>query len=70
MHMVQSGILRAFGADLRRFLNAALGNRFSAFVVGLGATVVLQSSTTTAFMLTSFTAGGMLALTPALAAML
>ncbi len=32
LHMVQSGILRAFGPDLRRFLARALGNRGSAFL--------------------------------------
>jgi phosphate:Na+ symporter len=70
MHMVHSGILRAFGADLRRFLGAALGNRFSAFGVGLAVTTVLQSSTATGLLVTSFAAGGMLALVPALAVML
>jgi len=30
LHMVQSGMLRAFGADLRRFLGVALRNRFTA----------------------------------------
>src|SRR5258708_6201423 len=34
MHMIQSGIVRAYGADLRRFLGKALRNRFSAFGVG------------------------------------
>jgi phosphate:Na+ symporter len=70
MHMVSSGIVRAFGTDLRRFLAAALRNRFSAFVVGLVATAILQSSTATALMVTSFTAGGMVELVPALAVML
>ncbi len=70
MHMVHSGILRAFGADLRRFLGAALANRFSAFGVGVLVTVLLQSSTATGLLVTSFTAGGMLALVPALAVML
>ena len=28
LHMVHSGILRAFGPDLRRFLAGALSNRF------------------------------------------
>jgi phosphate:Na+ symporter len=70
MHMVHSGILRAFGADLRRFLSTALGNRFSAFTVGLAVTTVLQSSTATGLLVTSFAAGGMLALVPALAVML
>ena len=31
-----SGVLRAFGADLRRFLGNALGNRFQRFGAGLG----------------------------------
>ena len=31
LHMVQSGILRAFGADLRHFLGGALSNRLRAF---------------------------------------
>src|SRR5271166_4147627 len=35
LHMVQSGVLRAFGPDLRRFLGKALRNRFSAFAAGL-----------------------------------
>ncbi len=70
MHMVHSGILRAFGADLRRFLGAALGNRFSAFATGMVVTALLQSSTATGLLVTSFTAGGMLALVPALAVML
>ena len=30
LHMVQSGILRAFGADLRRVLAITLRNRFAA----------------------------------------
>src|ERR1700733_8298126 len=43
LHMVLSGVLRAFGPDLRRFLGKALGNRFSAFAAGLGLTALLQS---------------------------
>jgi phosphate:Na+ symporter len=70
MHMVQSGIMRAYGADLRRFLGTALRNRFRSFTLGMGITALLQSSTATALMATSFTAGGMVALAPALAIML
>ena len=36
LHMVRSGIMRAFGPDLRRILSHALGNRFAAFAAGLG----------------------------------
>ncbi len=70
LHMVQTGIMRAFGADLRRFLATALKSRPQAFAFGLGVTAVLQSSTATALMTSSFAAGGLLALTPALAIML
>ena len=47
VHMVQSGVQRAFEPNLRRILGAALGNRFKAFLTGLGITAVLQSSTAT-----------------------
>jgi phosphate:Na+ symporter len=70
LHMVRTGILRAFGADLRSGLSRALGNRFTAFAAGLGLTAVLQSSTATALITTSFTAEGIVALVPALAIML
>ena len=70
LHMVQSGILRAFGADLRRALGIALRNRFSAFLAGVGATALLQSSTATALMTTTFLGDGLVGLVPALAIML
>lgn len=70
LHMVHTGIIRTFGSDLRRFLNYALRNRFSAFAVGLVLTAVLQSSTATALMTTSLAAEGLVGLMPALAIML
>src|SRR6187402_53873 len=70
LHMVQSGILRAFGPDLRRVLGKALGNRFSSFAAGLGLTALLQSSTATALLTSSFAAEGLLSLAAALAIML
>jgi phosphate:Na+ symporter len=70
LHMVQSGILRAFGSDLRYLLSKALGNRFAAFAAGLGLTALLQSSTATGIMTTSFVAAGLVQLVPALAIML
>jgi phosphate:Na+ symporter len=70
LHMVQSGIMRAYGAELRRFLGRALRNRFRAFAFGLGVTTLLQSSTATALMTTSFTADGVVTLAAALAIML
>jgi phosphate:Na+ symporter len=70
LHMVHSGILRAFGPDLRRLLSKALGNRFQAFAAGLGLTAVLQSSTATALITSSFAAEGLVGMVPALAIML
>src|SRR6266516_1335470 len=58
LHMVQSGILRAFGADLRRFLSHAFGSRLVAFWAGLGLTALLQSSTSTGLMTASSAAEG------------
>src|ERR1700674_2249458 len=70
LHMVHSGVVRAFGSDLRRMLSIALRNRASAFAAGLAVTAALQSSTATALMATSFAAGGLVPLVPALALML
>ncbi len=70
LHMVQSGIQRAFGPHLRRMLAVALGNRVKAFCVGLVVTTGLQSSTATGLMITAFTAAGLVDLVPALAVML
>jgi phosphate:Na+ symporter len=68
--MVQSGILRAFGGDLRRILGIALRNRFTAFLAGVGVTALLQSSTATALMTASFVGDGLVGLVPALAIIL
>ena len=65
LHMVHSGIVRAFGSDLRRFLGMALRNRFLAFVAGIFVTALLQSSTATGLMTASFVTGGAVDLAPA-----
>ncbi len=70
LHMVQTGIQRGFGPDLRRWLGSALRNRLGAFAAGLGVTGVLQSSTATGLMVAGFAADGAVALVPALAVML
>src|SRR5689334_14730658 len=70
LHMVHSGVLRAFGPDLRRVLPKAVGNRFVAAAAGLGLTALLQSSTATGLMTASFAAEGLVGLVPALAIML
>lgn len=68
--MVQTGIQRAYGPNLRSFLGSALSNRLYAFLAGIGVTALLQSSTATGLMVAGFAAGGLVALVPALAVML
>jgi phosphate:Na+ symporter len=70
LRMVRSGIVRAFGAELRGLLSRALSNRFQALLAGIGVTALLQSSTATGLMMTSFAARGFIDLVPALAIML
>jgi len=70
MHMVQTGVQRAFGPRLRSILGAALKTRLRAFFAGLGVTAILQSSTATGLMAAGFAAGGLVDLVPALAVML
>src|ERR1700755_1496127 len=71
-HMVTTGVERGFGGGLRLWLGRSLARpggraRFYAFLAGLAVTAVLQSSTATGLMATSFAARGALDLTPALA---
>src|ERR1700749_841106 len=70
LHMVRSGIVRAFGSSLRHFLGVALSNRFLAFLAGVLVTALLQSSPATGLMTASFVTGGTVDLVPALAIML
>src|ERR1700758_815749 len=59
VHMVQTGITRAYGPQMRRMLSYALGNRFRAFLAGLGVTSILQSSTATGLMVTALPPAGL-----------
>jgi phosphate:Na+ symporter len=67
MHMVHTGIVRAFGGNLRQLLATGLRSRWTAFLAGAGITALLQSSTALALMSTSFIAEGFIGLVPALA---
>jgi phosphate:Na+ symporter len=74
-HMVTTGVERGFGAELRQWLGRRLsppgrGARLRAMMIGLAVTAVLQSSTATGLMATSFAARGALDLAPALTVML
>jgi phosphate:Na+ symporter len=70
LRMVRTGITRAFGTGLRRAIGSSLGNPLTALLAGLGVTLVLQSSTATALMVSSFAGKGLVAAGPALATML
>jgi phosphate:Na+ symporter len=69
-HIVRTGMLRVFGADLRRILSKSVTNRFSAFLAGLGVTGVVQSSSATALIASSFVSQNLIGLSAALAIML
>ncbi len=69
-HMVQTGMLRAFGPRLRAVLSKTLKNRLAAFASGIGVTALLQSSTATGLMATNFAASGLVDLVPAMAVIL
>lgn len=70
VRMVQTGVQRAYGPDLRRLLGRALRDRGRAFLAGMGVTAVLQSSTATALMVAGFASAGLVGLVPALAVLL
>ncbi|QQS11884.1 MAG: Na/Pi cotransporter family protein [Rhodospirillales bacterium] len=70
VRMVRTGMTRAFGSLLRQALSACARNRLTAFGAGLFVTGLLQSSTATALLLSSFAGRGLIALPAALAVML
>jgi phosphate:Na+ symporter len=69
-HIVRTGVLRVFGADLRRILAKSTSNRASAFLAGIGVTGIVQSSSATALIASSFVSQNLIALSAALAVML
>ena len=69
-HLVRTGILRVFGANLRNVLAHSVANRWTAAVSGLGVTALVQSSTATALIVSSFVGQGLVTLPLALAVML
>jgi phosphate:Na+ symporter len=70
LRMVRTGVARGFGARLRQLLGRSIRNRFGALLAGLGVTALLQSSTATALIASSFTARGFMGTATALAIML
>ncbi|GAA0781710.1 Na/Pi cotransporter family protein [Castellaniella ginsengisoli] len=70
VHMVQTGVQRAFGKSLGLWMNRAMGSPSRAFGTGLLVTAAIQSSTATGLMITGFALDGLVPLVPGLAAML
>ena len=69
-HLVRTGVLRVFGTNLRSVLRRSVDSRFRAVLAGVGVTGVLQSSTATALLVSSFVGQGLIATSAALAVML
>jgi phosphate:Na+ symporter len=67
---VRTGILRVFGENLRHILAVGMATRVQAFLAGLGVTSVIQSSTATCLIVTSFLGRSLVTLSAALAVML
>jgi len=68
--MISAGLNRAFGTALRRIISNSTSNRFKAFFVGLSVASVLQSSTATSLIVSSFAARGIITVSAAIAVML
>ena len=68
--MVRTGIMRAYGPELRRLIGQATRTRVSAFAAGLSVAGLLQSSTATALLANTFAARGLLSVAAGLAIML
>ncbi len=60
----------SWGSEIRSALGASLNNRFKAFLSGLGVTMLLQSSSATALLTSSFSGQGILTTATALAILL
>jgi phosphate:Na+ symporter len=69
-HMVRTGFLRVYGANLRKFLRASTGTRLTAMAAGIGVTGLVQSSSATALLTSSFVGQGLIETQAALAVML
>ena len=68
-HLVRTGVLRVFGGNLRTLLARSMRNRFTAALSGIGVTALVQSSTATSLMTSSFVGQGLITLPAALAVM-
>ena len=70
VRMVRTGMTRAFGSALHRALASGTASPMRGFGVGVGVTALLQSSTATALIVSSFAGRGLLATAAALPVLL
>ena len=68
--IVRTGILRVFGENLRHVLAVGMASRLQALLAGVGVTSLIQSSTATCLILTSFLGRSLVPLSAALVVML
>ncbi len=69
-HSIRTGMFRTFGDQLRRWLARNLSNRLSAFLAGMGLSMMLQSSTASALVVSSFQKKGLVTTAIALCSVL
>ena len=69
VRLVRTGAMRAFGVSLRQALQSFTRNRFAAFGSGIAVTMVLQSSTATTLLVSSFAGRDLIVPAMALAVM-
>src|SRR3569623_1528093 len=70
LRMVRTGVMRAYGSQLRHWVGLAMTNRFRALGAGIVTSLLLQSSSATGLLASSFVARGMVGASAALAIML
>jgi phosphate:Na+ symporter len=70
LRMVRTGIMRAYGSQLRHWIGVAMTNRFRALGAGIVTSLLLQSSSATGLLTSSFVSRGMVGSAAALAIML
>ena len=68
--IVRTGVLRIFGEDLRHVLAQSMGSRVKAVLAGLAVTSLVQSSTATCLIVSSFLGRNLVPLSASLAVML
>ena len=66
MNLMSSGLQKAAGSGLRKFLASITSNPLKGVVTGLGVTAVIQSSSATTVMVVGFVNAGLLTLKQAI----